>query len=139
MFEAISTPALTVFGTTFFQSGAFLFMLLIAAVAGGIFLARFVTSSLRVSEYSGRAAVVAVSILVALLMIFSKWPPKFGVDLSGGINMIGSLNLNEKESDATAESIIAVLMNRVNPSGTEEIMIRPVSYTHLTLPTILLV
>ena len=138
MFEAISTPALTVFGTTFFQSGAFLFMLLIAAVAGGIFLARFVTSSLRVSEYSGRAAVVAVSILVALLMIFSKWPPKFGVDLSGGINMIGSLNLNDKESDATAESIIAVLMNRVNPSGTEEIMIRPLGKDKIevTMPTV---
>ena len=59
MFEAISTPALTVFGTTFFQSGAFLFMLLIAAVVGGIFLARIVTSSLRVSEYSGRAAAVS--------------------------------------------------------------------------------
>ena len=138
MFEAISTPALTVFGTTFFQSGAFLFMLLIAAVAGGIFLARFVTSSLRVSEYSGRAAVVAVSVLVALLMIFSKWPPKFGVDLSGGINMIGSLNLNDKESDATAESIIAVLMNRVNPSGTEEIMIRPLGKDKIevTMPTV---
>ena len=138
MFEAISTPALTVFGTTFFQSGAFLFMLLIAAVVGGIFLARIVTSSLRVSEYSGRAAVVAVSILVALLMIFSKWPPKFGVDLSGGINMIGSLNLNDKDNDATAESIIAVLMNRVNPSGTEEIMIRPLGKDKIevTMPTV---
>ena len=69
MFEAISTPTLTLLGANFFQSGAFLFMLLIAAVARGIFLARFVTSSLRVAEYSGRAAVVAVSILVALLML----------------------------------------------------------------------
>ena len=113
-------------------------MLLIAAVVGGIFLARIVTSSLRVSEYSGRAAVVAVSILVALLMIFSKWPPKFGVDLSGGINMIGSLNLNDKDNDATAESIIAVLMNRVNPSGTEEIMIRPLGKDKIevTMPTV---
>ena len=106
MFEAISTPMLTLFGMSdsSSMSGVVLFLLLIAAVVGGIFLARFVTSSLKVSEYSGRAAVVAVSILVALLMIYSKWPPKFGVDLSGGINMIGSLN--------------------------------PVSYTHLTLPTI---
>ena len=138
MFEAISTPALTVFGANFFQSGAFLFLLLIAAVAGGIFLARSVTSSLRLSEYSGRAAVVAVSILVALLMIGSKWPPKFGVDLSGGINMIGSLNLKDNESEVTAESIIAVLMNRVNPSGTEEIMIRPLGKDKIevTMPTV---
>ena len=92
MFEAISTPMLTLFGMSdpSSLSGMLLFLLLIAAVVGGIFLARFVTGSLKVSEYSGRAAVVAVSILVALLMIYSKWPPKFGVDLSGGINMIGS-------------------------------------------------
>ena len=142
MFEAISTPALTLFGAGFFQSGMFLFLLLIAAVAGGIFLARFVTSSLRVSEYSGRAAVVAVSILVASLMIFAKWPPKFGVDLSGGINMIGSLNLSEIDSGngepPRAEDIIPVLMNRVNPSGTEEIMIRPLGKDKIevTMPTV---
>ena len=126
MFEAISTPAFYIFGAAGEQfSGGILFLLLIAAVVGGIFLARFVTSSLRVSDYSGRAAVVTVSILVAALMIFTKWPPKFGVDLSGGVNMVGSLNLSEYEGDATAESIIPVLINRVNPSGTKEIMIRP--------------
>ena len=144
MFEAISTPMLTLFGMSdsSSMSGVVLFLLLIAAVVGGIFLARFVTSSLKVSEYSGRAAVVAVSILVALLMIYSKWPPKFGVDLSGGINMIGSLNLKEIDGrngkPPRAEDIIPVLMNRVNPSGTEEIMIRPLGKDKIevTMPTV---
>ena len=144
MFEAISTPMLTLFGMSdpSSLSGMLLFLLLIAAVVGGIFLARFVTGSLKVSEYSGRAAVVAVSILVALLMIYSKWPPKFGVDLSGGINMIGSLNLKEIDGrngkPPRAEDIIPVLMNRVNPSGTEEIMIRPLGKDKIevTMPTV---
>ena len=144
MFEAISTPALTLFGLApIFQSGMFLFLLFIAAIAGGIFLAKFVTNSLKVSEYSGRAAVVAVSVLVALLMIVSKWPPKFGVDLSGGINMIGSLNLEgvdgKNGEPPTAEDIIPVLINRVNPSGTKEIMIRPLGKDKIevTMPTVL--
>ena len=144
MFEAISTPEFTLLAAApFFQSGMFLSLLLIAAVAGGIFLARFVTSSLKVSEYSGRAAVVLVSILVAALMIYSKWPPKFGVDLSGGINMIGSLNLSDVENQLTKETpkakdIIPVLMQRVNPSGTEEIMIRPLGTDKIevTMPTV---
>ena len=143
MFEAISTPAFYLFGAApSFLSGPVLFLLLIVAVVGGIFLARFVTNSLRVSDYSGRAAVVAVSILVAALMIFSKWPPKFGVDLSGGINMIGSLNLSEIDgkngNPPKAEDIIPVLMNRVNPSGTEEIMIRPLGTDKIevTMPTV---
>ena len=133
MFEAISTPALYLLGEAppvpFFKSGPVLFLLFIAAVVGGIFLARFVTNSLRVSDYSGRAAVVTVSILIAALMIYSKWPPKFGVDLSGGINFIGSLNLSDIQGKngkpPTAEDIIPVLINRVNPSGANAIMIRP--------------
>lgn len=144
MVEAISTPEFfMVAAVPFFQSGMFLFLLLIAAVVGGIFLARFVTSSLKVSEYSGRAAVVLVSVLVAALMIYSKWPPKFGVDLSGGINMIGSLNLGDVENQMTqekptAKDIIPVLMQRVNPSGTEEIMIRPLGTDKIevTMPTV---
>ena len=144
MFEAISTPSLFLFGaaTESLFSGPVLLLLLIVAVVAGIFLARFITNSLRVSDYSGRAAVVAVSLLVAGLMIVSKWPPKFGVDLSGGINMIGSLNLSEIDGrngkPPKAEDIIPVLMNRVNPSGTEEIMIRPLGSDKIevTMPTV---
>ena len=77
----------------FFQSGTFLFLLLVGAVTLGWFLAKTITNSLRLSEYSGRLAIVFVAILVAALMIWSKWPPKFGVDLRGGINMVGSLNM----------------------------------------------
>ena len=143
MFEAISTPAFYLLGAqpaSFFNSGPVLLVLLIVAVVGGIFLARFVTNSLRVSDYSGRAAVVSVSILVAALMIFSKWPPQFGVDLSGGINFIGSLNLSDlpdKDGAPEAADIIPVLINRVNPSGTEEIMIRPLGKDKIevTMPT----
>ena len=147
MFEAISTPAFYFFGATvtpapWYQSGIVLFLLLIAAVVGGIYLARFLTNSLRLPDYSGRTAVVMVSVLVALLMIISKGGiPEFGVDLDGGINMIGSLNLSEIDGKdgkpPTAESIIPVLMQRVNPSGTEEIMIRPLGTDKIevTMPT----
>ena len=68
----------------FFQTAGGLFLLLVVAVAAGVFLSRFITKALTMSEYSGRMTVVLVSLLVALLMITTKWPPKFGVDLRGG-------------------------------------------------------
>jgi SecD/SecF fusion protein len=113
------------------QSGYFVFLTLIAAIVIGFLLAKFISEGLRLKEYRSRLTLVLVPLLIGLLLISKGWPPKFGVDLKGGINMIGSLNLDalkDQGSDAerpTAASIIPNLIRRVNPSGTKEIMIRP--------------
>ncbi len=130
---------------SFFQSGTFLMLLLIAAVTLGWFLAKLISGSLRLSEYNGRLAIVLVALLVASLMIWSKWPPKFGVDLRGGINMVGSLNMDafaEGEDlggeKPEAKDIIPALIRRVNPSGTKEIMIRALGTDKIevTIPSV---
>ncbi|MEL7500453.1 MAG: protein translocase subunit SecD [Planctomycetota bacterium] len=145
MLEAISTVnflALAQSDAPANLSGSWIFyLLLIVAVVGGMFLARLITNTLTVSEYAGRFAIVLVSVLVAGLIIFANWPPKFGVDLRGGINMIGSLNLEAYGGDGevpTAAEIIPALMSRVNPSGTKEIMIRPLGddKIEVTMPTV---
>ncbi len=129
----------------FFESGLFIFGLLVVAVVGGWFLAKLITNGLRLGEYKGRMATVLISVLVAALMIWSKWPPKFGVDLRGGINMIGSLNLeawrNSEDPNAPmpqAKDIIPALVQRVNPAGTKEIMIRPLGNDKIevTIPSV---
>ena len=49
------------------------------------------------NDYSGRLFVILTSILVATLIVTVKFPPKFGVDLKGGMNLIGSLNMEAFE------------------------------------------
>lgn len=129
----------------FYQKGWFIFLLLIAAVALGMFVARAVSSSLKLSEYSTRMSIVLITLLIASLMIWSKWPPKFGVDLRGGINIIGSLKLDAWDDEdvvmgerPNAASIIPALNRRVNPSGTKEIMIRPLGEDKIevTIPSV---
>ena len=128
----------------FWQTGWFVFLLLIAAVVLGIFLAKAITNGLKVPEYGGRMTIVLVALFVASLMLWAKWPPKLGVDLRGGINMIGSLNLdafldeNNSGSPPKAKDIIPALIQRVNPSGTKEIMIRPLGddKIEVTIPSV---
>jgi hypothetical protein len=129
----------------FYETGWFGFLLLIAAVALGWFLANTISGSLRLSEYSGRFAVVLIAIFVAILMVVAKWPPEFGVDLRGGINMVGSLNLdafNDAEDPNAvapqAKDIIPALVQRVNPAGTKEIMIRALGTDKIevTIPSV---
>ena len=128
----------------FYESGVFVFLLLIAAVVAGYFAAKSISSGLKVAEYQGRMSIVLIAVLIAVLMIWAKWPPKLGVDLRGGINMIGSLNLDAfLDEDGTgkrpeAADIIPALVRRVNPSGTKEIMIRPLGSDKIevTIPTV---
>ena len=131
--------------TSFFESGSFMLILLVACLALAIFLAKTISSSLRMPEYAGKLSLIFGCILVAALLVGTKWPPKFGVDLSGGVNMVGSLNLDAIQSDdvnfgsqsTTAKDIVPNLLRRVDPSGTREIMIRPLGddKIEVTIPT----
>ncbi len=113
----------------FISPGMIVLAILLATIVFGWFLGNFICKSINTVDYSGRMATVLIPVLLALLIIGSKWPPKFGVDLRGGINMVGSLNLealgdNEGGPLPQAKDIIPNLVQRVNPSGTKEIMIR---------------
>ena len=128
----------------FYRTGWFTFLALVAVIVLGWFLARTIANSLKLSEYNGRMTIVLIALFVASLMIWTKWPPKLGVDLRGGINMIGSLNLDAfVEGDGfgdkpEAADIIPALIRRVNPSGTKEIMIRPLGLDKIevTIPSV---
>jgi SecD/SecF fusion protein len=127
-------------------SGYSLVGLLVVAVLLGLLLAHFLGGSLSLTDYRKRMAWVFVPFLVALLMIATGWPPEFGVDLRGGINMVGSLNLADEDAEEfgpdyvrpKAKDIIPILIGRVNPSGTKEIMIRALGdeQIEVTIPSV---
>ncbi len=129
----------------FMNEGWVAFLALVLLVALAIFLGHFLARSLRLPEYGAKLSVIFGSIFIALLLIAAnQFTPKFGIDLRGGINMIGSLNLDGTEdadpfsqSKTTAEKIIPILLRRVDPSGTREIMIRPLGTDKIevTIPT----
>ena len=111
------------------QPGMVVFFILIATIVLGWFLGNVICKAINTPDYSGRMATVLIPVLLSFLIIGTNWPPKFGVDLRGGINMVGSLNLealgdNEGGPLPQAKDIIPNLVQRVNPSGTKEIMIR---------------
>ncbi len=109
------------------QNPFFIFAALLLTIFVGSFASKVVCNSLRLPEFRGRMTMVLVPLFVALLMILYG-DLRFGVDLRGGVNFVGSLNLAQyegEENPPTAESIISQLNQRVNPSGTLEIVIRP--------------
>ena len=144
MFDSFLSGSLLAEGSALGLSGYVVAILLIVAIAMGFALAHFIANGLNVNDYRQRLAWVLIPLLVAALMIATGWPPKFGVDLRGGINMIGSLNLEAVDNEdpnyvpPKAQDIIPVLVKRVNPSGTKEIMIRALGEDKIevTIPSV---
>lgn len=95
---------------------------------------RWIARWLRLPDVSTRLGIILALVLCAVAVILTKWPPRFGVDLQGGINMIGQLdldafgrgdNLAAGDRRPEARDIIPTLRQRVDPAGTREIVIRP--------------
>jgi SecD/SecF fusion protein len=104
--------------------------LLIAAVVVATIVGNLIARSSRMDDSGWRFAVVLGSILISLLVVGSKWPPKFGVDLKGGTVIVGQVDTSKMDSDEVdggnfrLEDLIRQLKNRIDPTGLSEIVIR---------------
>ena len=121
-------------------------LFLLALVGLAIFLGNTIAKSIRLPEYGGKLSLIFGCIFCAFMILAgNNFTPKFGIDLRGGINMIGSLNIDAFAGEdagfgtrqTTAADIIPNLLRRVDPSGTQEIMIRPLGTDKIevTIPT----
>jgi len=93
----------------------------------GNFLAKW----LRMPTASARFGWVLMAITASVVVLANK-RPGYGVDLSGGTILVYELNPEKLKSLADAggqrvvsEDLIEPLTRRINPSGTQEIVLRP--------------
>ncbi len=107
------------------QPWVMLLFVLIVVVAA-YFLAQAISRAARTQEHHGwRLWLIFSALGIAAIVVTLKWPPKFGVDLRGGITIIGQLKKDESGEQVDIASQIPRMVARVDPSGTQEILIRP--------------
>lgn len=95
--------------------------LIVAAFGGGVFLSR----SLRMADYGWKIGLVLLALLVGGAVCVMGWPPKLGIDLSGGVILVYEVDQTKKQENFQMDEMVAALSKRINPGGTKEITIRP--------------
>ena len=125
-----ATPALPVPGTdpNFLDglkiAGVLLFVFVLPFVLG-----RFFAKYLRMPAHTTAITVVLVSIFGSATVL-SLMELRYGPDIRGGTNLVYELDRNATAGAAanrvTAGDLIPKLTQRLNPSGTKEILIRPI-------------
>ncbi len=113
----------------------------ILAIVISLLLGRWIAKRIRLAEISGKLSIILLCVMVSGIVFAAKsantyhdsrgrtaMPFKFGVDLRGGVTIIGQMNeqkdLAPGERPTTIQDIIPRLKDRIDPSGVREIAIR---------------
>lgn len=113
-----------------------------AAFVLGIFVVPFILSSvitkmIRMPQHSFRLGVMLAAIFGGLLFAWGQnFQLRLGPDMKGGTNLVYDIEPDENGQKVDAGSLSSALSDRLNPSGTNEMTIRPrgESQIEITVP-----
>ncbi len=102
-------------------------------------LGGFVAKSLKMPNYSTRFGFVLLALISSIVILVNKLPG-LGVDLRGGTILVyeidpgkNRVSEGEERQKIVSEDLIEPLSRRINPSGTQEIVIRPYGDTQIEI------
>lgn len=105
------------------------YKLLIAVllIGGSYFIGRSMSKWLRMPDYGGKIGLVAFALLAGIVITVLGWPPKLGIDLSGGVILNYELDPQrpDKDEPVDMDQLIPILARRIDPGNTKQITIRP--------------
>ncbi|HRE99886.1 MAG TPA: protein translocase subunit SecD [Pirellulaceae bacterium] len=123
--QAAETVEATVESVAWYRE-PFVAFLIIAASAAICFAAAWsYTKAIRMKDHWWRLGLTLACFVVAVELIALGWPPRLGVDLKGGVVFIAELAPAAEGEAVDPADLVPRLKERVDPTNTKEIMIRP--------------
>ena len=95
---------------------------LVGSFVGGSLLAR----ALKVPEYSFRIGLVLFTLVASLAINYFGWPPKRGIDLSGGVVLVYEVDTSMSTND-WMQTAITRINEQLNEGGGEKLQAKPLS------------
>lgn len=115
----------------------FLILVIVVPYVVGNLIAR----GIRLPEYGWRLGIVLATLVTGIVVVTMWWPPKFGIDLKGGVILVYEVDEEAtremEEVDGATDTamrragsddisrLITQLQRRINPAGALDVMIRP--------------
>jgi len=141
------------------NNGKIMIAVAVAVIIIPFLLGSLLASRWRVREYQGKMTVIFLTIFAGVAITVMGWPPKFGIDLRGGVILVYELadepqagkgavaeggqdpdQVGEEgqREDVDMDNLIAAIKRRVNPGGVKEIDVREigVGQVEITVPEV---
>lgn len=117
-----------------------LWLITLAIIAGSYYLASSLAKSWRMYDYTGRFFAIIFSTAVGIAILLLGWPPKLGIDLSGGhvlVYRLDQVRLEKTtldENDALAvQSVLTKLLKSENVSKIPAVKLSEGSKDRITI------
>ena len=117
----------------------FALLIALAVLVVPFFVGNFLAKKFRMPTYGTRFGWVLLAITLSSVVLINR-QPGYGVDLLGGTILVYEIDSNkvgETEAESgtavTSEDLLEPLTRRINPSGTQEIQIRPYGQTQIEI------
>ena len=104
-----------------------LLLVMVGVFVVPLVLGHYIAKAARMPDQAWRVATVLFSFFAASAVTYYGWPPKLGIDLSGGSILVYEVDEQAKEPGTTVnmEKLVQSVTKRVNPDGVKEVTIRP--------------
>ncbi len=97
-------------------------LLIVPFVVGGQLAKRF-----RMPDHGWKIGLILCSLACGVAIVGFRWPPRLGIDLSGGTILVYEVDQDQKdpENPVDMKKLVAAVSERVNPGGVREMTVRP--------------
>ena len=103
------------------------FLIVAALFIGSMMLGNYLSKRFRLPDQGLKFSVIVFSIVASLAVCYFEWPPKLGIDLSGGVILVYGIDESQLEAGQKPDmdKLVAAITKRVNPGGVREVTVRP--------------
>jgi SecD/SecF fusion protein len=104
-----------------------LILVAIAVIVLPILIGAWLARIWRMPDHGWRIGLVLFTVFAGAAITYFGWPPKLGIDLSGGTKLIYDVSPNKARGEESfdMDKLISAVTRRVNPQGISEVSIRP--------------
>ncbi|MDA7978369.1 MAG: protein translocase subunit SecD [Pirellulales bacterium] len=103
-------------------------LITVGCVVAAYLAGRLISRSARLPDYGWKISLITFTLVTGVVIVVLGWPPKFGIDLDGGVNLVYEVDptiVGTEGQNVDMEQLIAAVRLRVDPTGTKQILIRP--------------
>jgi len=117
------------------ESGLSMSLKLILAagtIVGSFLLGALVARGLRMPDHATRIGLVFFTLIASMVVIVTGWPPKRGIDLSGGVVLVYEVDTSLAQP-SWLQNAVSRVSDQLNASGGEKLTVRPVGTNQIEI------
>ncbi len=107
------------------MSGTLRLIVAVGILVGSFVLGNLIASGLRMRDYGFKIGLVIFALVASVAIVYFGWPPKRGIDLSGGVVLVYEVDTSATSTD-WMQSAVKQINEKLNDEGGERLEARPI-------------